>query len=145
MKVYLAGPEVFLSNAKEVLAQKAALARAAGFTPLAPGDLEIPPTNSKWERGLAISAIDEKLMLASDLIIANLTPFRGISADVGTVFELGFMCALGRPVYAYTNTARSFFERTSQDYYQGILWSVPVAVYLAAMASALRISIWPTI
>lgn len=119
MKVYLAGPEVFLRNAKEILAHKAELARAAGFTPLAPGDLEIPPTNSKRERGLAISAIDEKLMLASDLIIANLTPFRGVSADVGTVFELGFMCALGRPVYGYTNTARSFFDRTSQDYYRG--------------------------
>lgn len=41
MKVYLAGPEVFLSNAVEIQAQKAELARAAGFTPLVPGDLEI--------------------------------------------------------------------------------------------------------
>ncbi|MBA8901933.1 nucleoside 2-deoxyribosyltransferase [Phyllobacterium sp. P30BS-XVII] len=119
MKVYLAGPEVFLSNAREVLAHKAELARVAGFTPLAPDDLEIPPTNSKYERGLAISAIDERLMQASDLIIANLTPFRGISADVGTAFELGFMCALGRHVYGYTNVAESYLERTSRNYYKG--------------------------
>lgn len=124
-KVYLAGPEVFLSNAREVLAQKSALARAAGFTPMAPGDLEIPPTATRRERGIAISGIDEQLMLASDLIIANLTPFRGISADVGTVFELGFMCALGRHVYAYTNTARGYFERASQDYYGGNVISRP--------------------
>ncbi|SDP52717.1 Nucleoside 2-deoxyribosyltransferase [Phyllobacterium sp. OV277] len=123
MKVYLAGPEVFLSNAREVLAHKAELARAAGFTPLAPGDLEIPPTNSKYERGIAISAIDERLMLASDIIIANLTPFRGISADVGTAFELGFMCALGRHVYGYTNVAESYLERTSRDYYGGAVIS----------------------
>jgi nucleoside 2-deoxyribosyltransferase len=119
MKVYLAGPEVFLSNAKAVLAQKSELARAAGFTPLAPGDLEIPRTDSKYQRGIAISGIDEQLMLASDLIIANLTPFRGISADVGTVFELGFMCAMGKPVYGYTNSARTYVERTIGDYYKG--------------------------
>jgi len=119
MKVYLAGPEVFLSNAAVILARKAELARAAGFTPLVPGDLVLPPTKSNWDRGVAISAVDERMMLASDMIIANLTPFRGISADVGTVFELGFMCALGRPVYGYTNTVRSYYERTLQDYYGG--------------------------
>jgi nucleoside 2-deoxyribosyltransferase len=46
------------------------------------------------------------------LLIANLTPFRGPSGDVGTAYELGFARALGRPVFAYTNVADSFFERT---------------------------------
>ncbi len=36
VKVYLAGPEVFLPNAVEIQKEKAALARAAGFTPLVP-------------------------------------------------------------------------------------------------------------
>ncbi|AHG48117.1 hypothetical protein RLEG12_04215 (plasmid) [Rhizobium leguminosarum bv. trifolii CB782] len=49
-KVYLAGPEVFLPNAREMLDRKAALAREAGLHPLSPGDLEIPQTNSKRER-----------------------------------------------------------------------------------------------
>ena len=35
MNVYLAGPEVFLPNSGEVLNKKIALARAAGFDPLA--------------------------------------------------------------------------------------------------------------
>ena len=35
MNVYLAGPEVFLPNSREVLNKKIALARAAGFDPLA--------------------------------------------------------------------------------------------------------------
>lgn len=119
MKVYLAGPEVFLSNSVEIQKEKAALARAAGFTPLVPGDLEIPPAPTKHERGLAIYAVDEGMMLASDMIIANLTPFRGISADVGTVFELGFMCGHGKHVYAYTNTSRSYYERILNDHYNG--------------------------
>ena len=45
-------------------------------------------------------------------MIANLTPFRGPSADVGTVFEVGFMRALGRPVYGYATTAEPFTRRT---------------------------------
>ena len=54
---------------------------------------------------------DERLMRQCDLIIANLTPFRGPSADVGTAFELGFMTALGKPAFAYSNCAKSFTAR----------------------------------
>lgn len=118
-KVYLAGPEVFLANARDILDRKAALAREAGFTPLSPGDLDIEPTETKKEFGLAISAVDEKMMLEADAIIANLTPFRGIAADVGTTFELGFMCALGKPVFAYTNVAAGHYERV-MEFYNGL-------------------------
>jgi nucleoside 2-deoxyribosyltransferase len=116
MKVYLAGPDVFLPNAKEVLGRKAELARAAGFTPIVPGDSLVKAYESKRDWGLAISAVDEAMMLESAMIIANLTPFRGVSADVGTVFELGFMCALGRHAYGYSNTATGFYQRTVAHY-----------------------------
>jgi nucleoside 2-deoxyribosyltransferase len=119
-KVYLAGPEVFLPNAREQLDRKAALARAAGFIPLSPGDLDIPPQPTKREFGCAISEIDEQMMLDADAVIANLTPFRGIAADVGTVFELGFMCALGKSVFGYTNISASHYERTI-GYYKGAI------------------------
>jgi nucleoside 2-deoxyribosyltransferase len=120
--VYLAGPEVFLANAREVLDAKIALTREAGLIPVSPGDLEFPHTDTKWELGLAISAIDEKLMHSADAIIANLTPFRGIAADTGTCFELGFMCAQGKPAFAYTNVRADHGERT-KAHYAG-LWSV---------------------
>ena len=81
--VYLAGPEVFLPDARAALDAKIALTRAAGLVPISPGDLEFPPTASGFELGLAISAIDERLMDAADAIIANLTPFRGLAADTG--------------------------------------------------------------
>ncbi len=118
MRVYLAGPEVFLSNAREVLDAKIELTRAAGLVPVSPGDLDIPDTETKQQKGLAISAIDEQLMRGADAIIANLTPFRGLSADTGTCFELGFMCALGKPAFAYTNEARDHYTRVS-DHYEG--------------------------
>ena len=58
--VYLAGPEVFLPNAREILDLKAALTREAGLIPVSPGDLEFPRTDSKWELGLAISRSEER-------------------------------------------------------------------------------------
>ena len=118
MKIYLAGPEVFLPNAREMLDRKAALARAAGFIPLSPGDPDMPPSKTVRDHGLAISAVDEQMMHEADGVIANLTPYRGISADVGTAYEVGFMCALGKAVYAYTNVARGHLQR-QVDYYGG--------------------------
>src|SRR5262249_41110855 len=52
-----------------------------------------------------------KLMDAADLIIANLSPFRGPSADVGTVFELGYGFAKGLPVFGYSNDPRIYLDR----------------------------------
>lgn len=118
MRAYLAGPEVFLPNARAALDAKIELTRRYGFTPVSPGDLDIPPTDTKRAKGLAISAKNERLMLSADLIIANLTPFRGIAADVGTVYELGFMCARGCPAYAFSNTKRSHLDRVL-GYYEG--------------------------
>lgn len=120
MKVYLAGPEVFLPNARAILDEKIELTRLAGFVPVCPGDLEAPASLKGKPRGLATSEVNERLMLSSDFIIANLTPFRGIAADVGTVYELGFMCGRGCPAYGFTNVAVDHFERV-RDYYGGAL------------------------
>lgn len=118
MKVYLAGPEVFLPNAREQLDRKIALTRAAGLIPVSPGDLAIPQKPTPHEFGLAVSAIDEELMNSADAIIANLTPFRGIAADAGTVYELGYMCGRGKIAYAYSNVAVDHYART-RAYYGG--------------------------
>ena len=107
---------MFLPNAREVLDRKIALARSYGFTPVSPGDLAVPETETKHQRGLAISAINESLMSSADLIIANLTPFRGVAADIGTAFELGFMCARGCPAFAFSNCTENHFERVSDLY-----------------------------
>lgn len=117
-KIYLAGPEVFLPNAAQALKVKADLARQFGFTPISPGDLAIPPADTRLQFGCNISEIDEQMMHEADAIIANLTPYRGVGADTGTSFELGFMCGLGKLVFGYTNVAKDHFQRVS-DYYDG--------------------------
>lgn len=116
LKIYTAGPEVFLPNAREIMDRKTALCRKFGFEAICPGDLDIPPSDTRKGFGLAISMVDEEMMDRADAIIANLTPFRGIAADVGTCFELGYMCAQGKLVAAYTNVAEDHYQRTLAYY-----------------------------
>lgn len=118
IRVYIAGPEVFLPNGLEQVERKRALCRAYGMEPSArQGDFLQYEGGDKFVFGTMIARHNEELMRQSDIIIANLTPFRGISADPGTVYELGFMCALGRKAYGYTNTSRGYSERASVDHY----------------------------
>ncbi len=51
----------------------------------------------------------------ADAGIVNLTPFRGVSADVGTAFEVGFLTGLNRPVFAYSNDAENLLERMKRN------------------------------
>lgn len=111
-KIYLAGPEVFLKNAVEMGELKKQLCAKYGFEGLFPLDNEIDfPTDDLSAIGLEISRANEALIQQADIVIANMTPFRGASADVGTAYEMGFAKALGKPVYAYTNDSRLFLAR----------------------------------
>jgi nucleoside 2-deoxyribosyltransferase len=113
LRVYLAGPEVFLTEAKEVGKRKKALCKKYGFEGVFPLDLEVDAAGkTAKELGFCISAVNEELIKSCQIVIANITPFRGPSADVGTAYEMGFAHALGLKVYAYTNGALPFTERT---------------------------------
>ena len=113
VRVYLAGPEVSLSNAREIGALKRAICERHGLVGVFPADEEddFDPASSLGQRALAISRAMERVMQGCDAMIVNLTPFRGPSADVGSAYEMGFMRALKRPVFAYSNDSRLFLER----------------------------------
>jgi nucleoside 2-deoxyribosyltransferase len=113
MRIYLAGPDVFLPDPLARAAElKAICARhgIVGVFPLDALDAEPAEWANQTEAG-RIALRNEAHIRGCDALIANLTPFRGPSADVGTVFELGFMRALGRRVYGWSNDLRSFAER----------------------------------
>ncbi|SED68539.1 nucleoside 2-deoxyribosyltransferase [Ruania alba] len=113
LTVYLAGPEVFLHDGRELIEHKRELACTYGF---APAELhgEFAAHADTDHLGLAISRRNEVLMDSADLCIANLTPFRGISADPGTVYEVGYMIASKKPTFAYTNDPRSYADRVAE-------------------------------
>ena len=113
LRIYLAGPEVFLANAKEIGEQKKTLCKKYGFEGVFPIDTKVDTKGkTSKEVGFCVSAINEGLIKKCEIIIANITPFRGPSADVGTAYEMGFAHALGKLVFAYTNVAIPFTERT---------------------------------
>lgn len=112
-RVYLAGPEVFLRDARQIGETKVALCRASGLTGLFPIDQELDIKHlPRAEQARRIAAANEQLMRSADAVIANLTPFRGVSADVGTAYEVGFMRALGKRVFGYSNASDDYHTRT---------------------------------
>lgn len=119
--VYLAGPEVFLPNALEIGAAKKAICARHGLEGLFPLDNALDLSGlSPQQAGRAIFDANVVLMRQADAVIANLSPFRGPGCDPGTAFEVGFMHALGKPVFAYANTAQDHAARVA-DFHAGRL------------------------
>jgi nucleoside 2-deoxyribosyltransferase len=111
-RVYLAGPEVFLPDAETVLARKKLVCARLGLVGVAPlSDAPAPAAEEAMQRAFAIAAGNETLIRSCIALIANLTPFRGASADAGTVYELGFARGLGLGLYAYSNDPRDYAAR----------------------------------
>jgi nucleoside 2-deoxyribosyltransferase len=71
---------------------------------------------SAADASLTIFKGNEAMMDAADAIIANLTPFRGPSADAGTVYELGYMAGRGKFCLAYSNDPAVYVERVKRIY-----------------------------
>jgi len=112
MKVYLAGPDVFLPDPLGMAARKRAICAAHGLTGIFPVDNHPAHPGGDAPLWLHIYRRNEAHMRDADAVIANLTPFRGPSADAGTVYELGFMRALGKRLAGYSNAAAGLLPRT---------------------------------
>lgn len=115
MFVYLAGPDVFLPDAMAVGRAKAEICREAGLQALYPLDAELEldwETTPKPVLAQAIFQSNCAMIARADAVLANLTPFRGPSADAGTVWEVGYAHAMGKPVFGYSNVAAAFAART---------------------------------
>ena len=109
MKIYLAGPDVFLPDALEIGRQKAVICARHRLTGCYPLDNSVDLAAA--DASLAIFRGNEAMMDGCEAIIANLTPFRGPGADAGTVYELGFMAGKGRLCLGYTNDPSCYADR----------------------------------
>ncbi|MBR0870783.1 nucleoside 2-deoxyribosyltransferase [Bradyrhizobium tropiciagri] len=112
MKIYLAGPDVFLPDAVEIGRRKAAICARHGLTGLFP--LDVAVERAAADASLMIFKNNEAMMESADAIIANLTPFRGPSADAGTVYELGYMAGRRKRCFAYANDPASYANRVAR-------------------------------
>lgn len=113
-RVYLAGPDVFLRDAVGHAGRKKELCEKHGLEGVSPFDTEAERDDhrARREAGLQLSQANETLIRSCAAMIANMTPFRGVSTDVGTAYEMGFARALGLVVFGYTNRSVPFTERT---------------------------------
>lgn len=102
MKIYLAGPGVFLPNAKDWGRRLASACAAQGLEGQYPLDQDLPAGLDKAAQRRWIFTQNCALIRASDAIFADLRAFRSDSEpDSGTAFEIGFAAALGKPVWIW--------------------------------------------
>lgn len=104
--IYLAGPDVFDPDPVATGEQLKALCAAYGFEGLFPLDNVIADFDHTPNTATAIREANIALIKHADIVMANLNPFRGFEPDSGTVYEVGFAEALGKPVFGYAADRR---------------------------------------
>jgi len=102
-KLYLAGFDVFLPDAKEQGRRLKALCTRHGFEGLYPLDNEASTAREIYEGNL-------NLLRSADAVVANMNDFRGADPDSGTCFEVGYAAALKKPVVVYRKDGRTMRE-----------------------------------
>lgn len=115
-KIYLAGPEIFLPNAREIAGKQKTLCEKYGFIGLHPMDNNVNIIGGSLAAANDIYRGDTNQIRKCDILVANCNPFRGALMDDGTAYELGFGNALDKPSYGYVSDADSYIERVTKRY-----------------------------
>ena len=104
MRIYLAGPDLFRPD---VAAWAAGVrGRLAGC-----GHQALIPVDGAEVTASGIYRSNLEMIRSADALIANLNSFRGSEPDSGTCFEVGFACALGKPVIGYLDDNRTLRQK----------------------------------
>lgn len=106
--IYIAGPWVFRKDAQEYAEHLRSLVEREGFKALIPIDNEC---TSAFE----IKMGNIEMIKACDYVIADITPFRGPSCDVGTAYEIGYAECLGKGVVLWSSDRRAYKDRVVPD------------------------------
>lgn len=112
-KVYLAGFDVFRTDAIAHGEQLKSLCATHDLIGVYPLDAQ-PPQGvenlAQWICQRNLQSIQ-----SADAVLANLDNFRGAEPDSGTVFEMGYAIALGKPVWVYFADHRPMTEQIQVD------------------------------
>ena len=122
--IYLAGPDVFLKNPQEVFAKKKEICAKYGFVGHAPLDNNVNPDahDTIYDFAMDIYYKNTHMMDICDITVANMTPYHGVSMDVGTAYEMGYMRAQNKLIYGYSNDPTPFIDRQRAmfDHYEDV-------------------------
>ncbi|MGY4433963.1 nucleoside 2-deoxyribosyltransferase [Bradyrhizobium sp. F1.13.1] len=107
-RVYLAGPTVFMPTALDEGYALKKICADYGLIGVFPLD--------ELESGAGAQKIFEhnvRCLRGCDVVVADISPFRGPHADDGTAFEIGFANAIALPIFAYSRDIRPLARRIS--------------------------------
>ncbi len=109
----MAGPDVFFPRREDIFQSLKAHCTVLGMVGVAPIDAPVPESVQANDHDLAQAIFEGNIALIreADGLIANLMSLRGQEPDSGTVFEVGFAVALGKPVVAYGVPDGSYMDR----------------------------------
>jgi nucleoside 2-deoxyribosyltransferase len=117
-RVYLAGPDVFFPEARNIARKRKDFLAGLGMEGVFPLDSQ-DEQESFSNNAFAIFKANRGLIDSCQAVLANVTPFRGPSADVGTVWEIGYACGQGKPVVAYTEDLSIYQDKVFRDGWSG--------------------------
>jgi nucleoside 2-deoxyribosyltransferase len=112
-RIYLAGPDLFFEDRDARYAHLRAACADAGLEAVAPTDgLEV---HTEGPLSVAEQIYQHNLHLLRDCdgMLVNLSPFRGVEPDSGSVFEAAFATAIGKPVAAWIGDHWNTQERSA--------------------------------
>ncbi len=111
-RVYLSGPDIFLPNSKNIDSNKKSICERYGMAAVSQLDIEGDRLfNGDASLAGEIFEQTQALIKNCDLLVANMSPFRGPSLEVGTALEIGFMLGLGKPVLGYSLNNEDYAAR----------------------------------
>lgn len=108
MLIYFAGPDVFKPDYREWCAYVKQLCENHGWTPLFP--------DPKDDNPISIYNANIKCIDDADVVVANLSPFRGCEPDSGTVREATIGEAKGKIVVGYIERPMTTVDRVREGY-----------------------------
>jgi len=100
-RVYLAGPDVFFPEALNIARKRKDFIAGLGMEGVFPLDPQ-DEAESNSKSATSIFKMNRALIDSCQALLANVTPFRGPSADIGTAWEIGYACGQGKAVAAYS-------------------------------------------
>ena len=105
-KVYVAGAWPFENNWLEIADRIRALCIENNLEPifLAPDEGNRPTFTNPWSTKSYIFHHHDQQLQASNVIIANLNPFKGYEPDCGTAWECGAAYMYGHKMYGYMDS-----------------------------------------
>lgn len=102
--VYLAGPECFSPDSIAKYEHLSHICKLNHLTPIVPlANEKFPCHITPAHVGKWVAQRCKAILSKCDFVLANVSPFRSVSADVGTAVEIGLSASLNIPIYAYSS------------------------------------------